>query len=103
MSQQFGVYRDRVNPKGPLLLDVQSDLIAQLTTRVVVPLYPLRNVTRQQMTSLTPTFTISGKRYLMQTPRLAGISVRDIGDQVGDLSDRRNDIVSAIDLLFTGI
>lgn len=100
---QFGVYRDRVNPKGPLLLDVQSDLTAQLATRVVVPLYPLKGAARQRMTALTPELSINGDRYLMQTPRLAGIASRDIGDQIGDVADRRNDIISALDLLFTGI
>ncbi len=40
---QFNVYSNP-NPRSktatPLLLDVQSDLIADLTTRVVVPLCP---------------------------------------------------------------
>lgn len=40
---QFAVYGN-INPATraavPLLLDVQSDLLAELGTRVVVPLYP---------------------------------------------------------------
>jgi toxin CcdB len=100
---QFGVYRDRQRPKGPLLLDVQSDLIADLGTRVVVPLVSAEQRRIASVEILMPEFKIEGKRYLMLTPQLAGIPTADLGEQVVSLRDHRDTIVKAIDLLITGI
>jgi toxin CcdB len=37
------------------------------------------------------------------TPQLAGISVKQLGAKVVDLTQRREDIIAALDLLVTGI
>jgi toxin CcdB len=100
---QFSVHRDRKNPRGPYLLDVQSDLIAALSTRVVVPLYPARAFKGKTMSVLTPEFSISGKRYVMMTPQLAGIAISEIGEPLADLTPERQRILAALDMLITGI
>jgi toxin CcdB len=100
---QFAVHRDRQRPKGALLLDVQSDLIADLGTRIVVPLVPGEQRRIKPVEILMPEFKIEGKRYLMLTPQLAGIPAADLGEQVFSLRDHRDSIVKAIDLLITGI
>jgi toxin CcdB len=103
---QFSVYRNG-NPATrkaiPLLLDIQCDLISDLATRVVVPLYPARTMKLAELKTLTPRFQIEGTGYLMVTPQLAGVSVKALGERVADLSDRRQEIIAAIDLLVTGI
>jgi toxin CcdB len=100
---QFGVYRDRQRPKGALLLDVQSDLVADLDTRVVVPLVAAKNRRITSVEILMPEFEVDGQPYLMLTPQLAGIPAADLGEQVCSLKDHRDAIVKAIDLLITGI
>ena len=103
---QFAVHRNRhqaTKARFPLLLDVQSDLLEPLATRVVVPLAPAGSIARSAMDTLTPTLRVEGKDYLMMTPQLAGISTRELGPAVDDLSIQRGTILAAMDMLFTGI
>ena len=103
---QFTVYR---NPNSatqtayPLLIDVQNDLIADLGTRVVVPLCPAAVMKGKLIKTLMPVFEIEGNAYAMLTPQLAGIQKTQLGARVADLAENRNDIVAALDLLIAGI
>jgi len=102
---QFRVYRNpRPDTKSrfPLLLDVQSDLIGPLETRVVVPLSAVSAMAGRQMKVLMPIFVIEGKKFAMRTPQLAGISLREIGPEIADLASHRGEIIAALDLLVTG-
>ena len=103
---QFAVHRNP-NPAtrtaAPYLLDVQSDLIADLNTRVVVPLYTVASMKGKTLKSLTPVFTIERKQYVMMTPQLAGIAKKQLGAKVSDLSSQRDQVIAALDLLITGI
>ncbi len=102
---QFDVY---INPNAasrkaiPYLLDVQADLLDALATRVVVPL-----VLAEEMGGvakvLNPEFKIKGSAVVMSTAELAGISCRSLGDKVASLKHKRDEIIAALDLLFTGI
>ena len=87
----------------PFLLDVQSDLIAQLGTRVVVPLYTKSAMQGKVLSTLMPIFEIENKKYVMVTPQLAGIAKKQLGAQIADLSAQRDEIIAALDLLITGI
>jgi toxin CcdB len=103
---QFAVHRnpnEATQGRFPLLLDVQSDLLAPLNTRVVVPLSPAAATKPRTMEALTPKLAIAGKEYVMVTPQLAGISVRELGPLVDTLSSERAKIIGALDLLITGI
>ena len=103
---QFSVYR---NPNAdtreafPLLLDVQSDLIAGLGTRVVVPLCPVSVMKGKLIETLTPVVEVAGKQYAVLTPQLAGIPGKALGTRVADLAPARDAIVAALDMLITGI
>ena len=103
---QFAVHRNP-NPQSkarvPFLLDVQSDLLADLATRTVVPLCPAPAMKGKLVKTLMPTFQIDGKAYAMLTPQLAGIERKQMGAEVADLSARRAEIIAALDLLLTGI
>lgn len=103
---QFTVYKNR-NPvtkaRVPYLLDVQSDLLGSLDTRVVIPLYAAGTLKGQAMTVLMPRFDLEGKDCVLMTPQLAGIASKELGAAVADLSAHRDAIIAAIDLLVTGI
>ena len=103
---QFALYQNP-NPATqaayPLLLDVQSDLIADLNTRVVVPLCPVSAMKGKLIKNLTPVFEIDGQQYVMLTPQLAGTSKKQVGAKVADLAHHRETILAALDLLITGI
>jgi len=104
---QFTVHRNRnAAPRSryPLLLNIQSDLLAELGTRVVVPMTPATAVARRAaMRTLTPVLVVDDKDYLLMTPQLAGVAARDLGPPVADLSGQRPAVLAALDLLLTGI
>jgi toxin CcdB len=102
---QFGVYRNK-NPRTksafPLLVDVQSDLLEPLNTRVVIPLTAVAALMRKPVSHLTPEVTFDGERYVLMTPQLAGISRADLGPQAGSVAEDRQKILAALDFLLTG-
>lgn len=103
---QFAVHKNTnaaTKAAVPFLLDVQSDLIAELGTRVVVPLYTAAAMKGKTLKTLTPVFEIEGRQCVMMTPQLAGIAKKQLGTQVATLSAQRDDIIAALDLLITGI
>jgi len=104
---QFSVHRNRnaaTRGRFPLLLDVQTDLLDGLGTRVVIPMTPATAVARRTaMATLNPVLSVEEKDYVLITGQLAGIANRELGPPVADLSSQRATIIAALDLLFTGI
>jgi toxin CcdB len=102
---QFDVY---LNPNAttrkaiPYLLDVQADLLDTLATRVVVPLIKADEMGLAAK-HLNPQFKIKGEAVVMSTAELAGVHMRLLGDKVISLKNKRDEIITALDLLFTGI
>ncbi len=102
---QFHVYRnlDRSSrERFPFLLDVQSDLLAPLATRVVVPLGEA-DAKRPAVTGLMPVFEIDGRAVVMRTSEITGIARTIVGEPVVSLEHRRHEIVAALDVLISGI
>jgi toxin CcdB len=103
---QFTIYRNQnVHTKNriPFLLDVQSDLVSELGTRVVIPLTLATAFKGKVLRTLTPVVEIAGKSYIVLTPQLAGIAKNELGPPIADLSTRRDEIIAALDFLITGI
>lgn len=102
---QFDVYRnpDRATQQRfPFLLDVQSDLLGALATRVVVPLTAAReNIS--PITRLMPVFEVDGCSVVMRTSEIAGIARKAIGTRVASLAEHRHEIVAAFDVLISGV
>jgi toxin CcdB len=103
---QFDVYRN-ANPASrariPYLLDVQSDLLDPLATRVVAPLCKPEVLKGRLAERLNPVFEVEGRKVAMLTPELAGVPGKILGARVGNLSGERHSIIAALDLLITGI
>ncbi len=102
---RYDVYRNQ-SARGaddtPFLLDVQADMLAQLRTRVVVPLRLAAGVPRPART-LQPCFRVAGQDVVMDTPALVGAPVAALGDHVGSLAAEGATILAALDLLLTGV
>ena len=102
---QFDVYLNS-NPDTrktiPYLLDIQADLLDMLATRVVVPLV-LAEKMELAARQLNPQFKVKGVAVVMSTAELAGITNRSLGEKVASLKNKRDEIIAALDLLFTGI
>ena len=83
------------------LLDVQSDLLEGLSTRVVIPLMP-PNIAPLPGRRLNPTFAINGKDHVMVTQFVSAFSASELHNPEGNLSRHHDDIVAALDMLFQG-
>ncbi|MDO9143469.1 MULTISPECIES: CcdB family protein [Comamonadaceae] len=87
----------------PYLLDVQSDLLDSLDSRMVIPLRSLDHFAPVKLpTRLTPVFNILGKDYLLETPKMGAVPQRILKDCVVSLGDDQARITAALDFLFQG-
>ncbi len=100
---QFDLLRHTRSKRYPLLLDVQADLLRDLATRVVAPLTPVKRLGGKPISRLNPVVAVGGKQYAILFQELAALPVTAIGEPVGSLRSRRDELTSALDLLFTGI
>ncbi len=103
---QFDVYPNP-NPSTvkniPYLLDVQSNLLDHLITRVVVPLARPEVIGNKSARYLNPVFEIRGEKLVMLTPEMAGVSAKHLGQTVASLRERHAEIIRAVDVVFSGV
>lgn len=98
---QFDVYKN-INESSkqiiPYLLDIQNDILKNLSSCVVVPLV----LNAKGAKILNPIFNIENQTVTMSTAELASIPKDKIGAKVCSLEDKRDEIIGAIDFLITG-
>lgn len=87
----------------PYLLDVQSDLLHGLDTRIVIPLrrrdrFPASRIPQR----LTPVFEVEGVDCMLETPKLAAVPLRLLKQPVKSLAAEQAAITGALDFLFQG-
>lgn len=102
---QFTVYRNKnARSKGtfPLLVDVQSELLDDLQTRVVIPLTRATALTKKPVDRLMPILKLEDEAYVLVTPQLAGIASKELGAASGTLAEHRDVILAAMDFLLAG-
>lgn len=96
---QFDYYRI---PGGDgFLLDVQSDLLEALSTRVVVPLLPLAAIGTPAK-RFNPVFEVDGEPLVMATQFIGAVPLAELTQPAGTLSRCHVQIVDAIDVLLSG-
>lgn len=105
MPQYTAVFNTNPSTKTryPLLLEIQSDLLSELTTTIVIPLAKKETLGNAKMTRLNPEFTIESETYVAVTQQLAGVSRDILGDVAFDLKHLHSDIVSAVDFVISGV
>lgn len=90
------------NPDGAgYLLLVQSAILDNLNTRVVVPLLPQAQAPLPART-LNPVVDIGTDSVVMVTQFMAAVPCSILKHPLTTLESRRDDIVAAIDLLMQG-
>jgi toxin CcdB len=103
--EQFDLYAnldENTKATYPYLVIVQSDLIDELNSRVVVPL-TLLNSSDEYPRNLCPTIIFDGGRFALLTHQLASVSSSILTKRVGSLRSDRDNIISAIDFVILGI
>ena len=87
----------------PYLLDIQSNLLDDLRTTVVIPLCAASLAGKAAITKLCPILEIEGKSFIALTQQIAGIDRKSIGKEVCNLSQYRSEIIAALDFIVSGI
>lgn len=99
---RFDVYRF-ANNAAPLVVDVQSDFLESLGSRVVIPLVPSSAAEKEAAQRLKPIIEIDGRKYVLMTTDMAALPVRRLGDFVINIEAAyRKEITDALDFLFLG-
>ena len=103
---QFDVFKNAnrsTKALYPFLVDIQSNLLSELHTTVVIPLTPVNSYTGSRISNLHPIFEIKGRRYFSMTTLIAGIDRSSLGEKVLSLVESRDEIISSLDFMITGI
>ncbi len=104
--RQFDVY---TNPSKstrkayPFIVDIQSDIISDIATRIVVPLGRKADFKGEELKRLTPTIEYAREELLLLVPQVASIPANVLKNPIGSLSHLRDDIIAALDFAITGI
>ncbi|CAL8477967.1 MULTISPECIES: CcdB family protein [Caballeronia] len=87
----------------PYVVDLQSDHVGSLPTRVVIPLRRSKVLGYSGTPSdLLPSFVIDGEDCFLDTPAMAAIPAGALGKRIGSLAEFRGLIADARDRLFGG-
>ena len=86
----------------PYLMDIQSDSVSILGTRIVVPLRKVENFIDKTISRIHISIEVGNKEYRAFISEMAAIPTGLIGSTVINGVHKRTEIIAAIDLLFTG-
>ena len=103
---QFDVYKNpskNTRHAYPYIVDIQSPLISDIATRIVIPLGKLSHFKNEQMKGLTPEISYEGEQLLLLTPQISSVPIKIMKSPVGTLSHFRDEIIAALDFAITGI
>ena len=87
--------------EGEYLLDVQTNLLDGLHTRLVVPVVPLADAPRPAG-RLNPVLDVGGQLFSLQTHLMGAIPARLLGRPVDNLMRHYDRIIAAVDMIFNG-
>ena len=98
--RRLDVYLVPVHRRRVHVVDVQTDFLDHLTSRVVVPLLSTKG--SLGIAGLNPVCEFEGETYFLQTQEIAVMTRRVLGKSVGSLAEYRDEITRALDTLFLG-
>jgi len=86
--------------EGLLVVDLQSDVIGLDLTRLVAPLRESGQY--EYLPRLTPKVDVAGKSYVVHIHDMATVRRSRLGEPVGNLTERADDLLRALDILTRG-
>ena len=102
---QFDVYANAdptTKARIPYVVALQSDLLDAIENHVVAPLRLKADKSIVAVVRLNPLVTIAGKQYLLRVQDIATVPRSLLKKPVANLSPQREEILAALDFLFTG-
>ena len=83
-----------------LVVDIQSDHLLRIETRLVIPLLPDRVPSRPPR--LNPIFEIDNVPYVLMPTLIAAVPTRNLNRKIASLKRERDAIADAIDMVLYG-
>ncbi len=100
---QYYIYRNgSTNQRYPYLIDVQSDLVDLLTTRIVIPLVHSSSAQAKLPERICPVVEVEGERFIVMTHEMASVDKAILREEAGSAMPWRAEIKSAMDFIFDG-
>jgi toxin CcdB len=87
----------------PYFVDVQSELLDTLNSRLVIPLTPVELLEKKAPHHLCPVIHIDQGDFVILTHQMASVPTKILREPINELSIFRDEIIAAIDFLITGI
>lgn len=103
---QFDVYANpspRSKVAYPYVVDVQSNLLNSLNTRLVIPLATTALASSSIPKRLCPVFVIAGQSLMLIPFESSAISKSLVKKKVATLKANSHEILSALDAVFSGV
>ena len=103
---QFDIYLNTdkdTNKTYPYFMDVQSDLLDTLNSRVVIPLTPVKNSRKDYPKTLCPSIKVQNKRFALLAHQITSVPLSLLRKKAASAESIRSEIVAAIDFVVTGI
>ncbi|MGV8002453.1 CcdB family protein [Photorhabdus temperata subsp. temperata] len=107
MIAQYAVYRNK-SPKSreqyPFIIDIQSDLLDDYDSRVIMPIALLSDK-NSRVKTLTPVIKIKGDQYVIITKSVTTVAKSKLkaADIVCVMPGIHSDIMAALDTIVSGI
>ncbi|MCX7235049.1 MAG: CcdB family protein [Burkholderiales bacterium] len=103
---QFDVFENpspRMREVYPYVVDVQSDLLSALATRMVVPLAVTALASQNLPRQLCPLISVNHKPLMLVPFEAAPLDKRLLKAEITSIRDRSHEIIAAMDAVLSGI
>ena len=102
--QQFDMHRLRDSDENglskALVVILQHGHTRAVDTVIVAPVVPRSSL--PSLERIRPPVNFKGEPYVVAVDRLAAVERHSVGPRVGSLEPHRDDLIRAVDTLFTG-
>jgi len=103
---QYDVYDNpspRMRDQYPYVVDMQSNLLSSLATRLVAPLAVTTLLPHSVPPRLCPMLLVEGKSLMLVAFEAAPLERRLLKNKVASVKERASDIVAAMDAVMSGV
>ena len=103
---QFDVYDNpspRMREHYPFVVDIQSDLLGSLATRMVVPLAVTALAANRLPRQLCPMFSVAGLDLMLVPFEAAPLDKRLLKAKVASIQARAHEVIAAVDAVLSGV
>ncbi|HSV57864.1 MAG TPA: CcdB family protein [Variovorax sp.] len=103
---QFDIYPNPSKAQRtdiPWIVDIQTDLLSALQTRLVIPLALRKSLPAEAPRNLCPPVSWNGESLVALPHLAAAFRTKDLGRASGSLRSHASELVDAIDAVISGV